>query len=86
MTDVRGNLHNPSDGRFAGHLLSETGADVLDSFEDCDPDWIADCPACGEPADYCTGHGEIGDPKGAALLAAHDDNDHSMCVADCHTD
>lgn len=26
------------------------------------------CPACGESPDYCQGHGEIGDPEGAAIL------------------
>lgn len=40
------------------------------------------CPACGSPIDYCQGHGEMGDPVGAAVLAAHDDGDHS----DCHPD
>jgi hypothetical protein len=37
------------------------------------------CPACGDPIDYCQGHGEIGDPAGFAILAAHDDDDHSGC-------
>ena len=37
------------------------------------------CPACGAPIDYCTGHGEIGDPRGASILAAHDDGDHKRC-------
>jgi|GEM_PF-2563844 len=40
------------------------------------------CPACGDPIDYCQGHGEIGDPAGFARLEAHDDGDHS----DCHPD
>lgn len=26
------------------------------------------CPACGEPIDWCRGHGEIGDPEGRAIL------------------
>lgn len=26
------------------------------------------CPACGDPIDYCQGHGEIGDPEGYAIL------------------
>ena len=30
------------------------------------------CQACDEPIDYCQGHGEIGDPFGAAILAAED--------------
>ncbi|HUV09355.1 MAG TPA: hypothetical protein VMX12_00135 [Acidimicrobiia bacterium] len=37
------------------------------------------CPACGEPIDYCRGHGEIGDPIGFEALARHDDGDHSWC-------
>jgi hypothetical protein len=52
----------------------------------CDPDEgdetsddVSRCPACGDPIDYCTGHGEIGDPAGAAILARHDDGDHSWC-------
>lgn len=47
-----------------------------DTFEDD----TARCPACADPIDYCQGHGEIGDPAGAAILAAHDNGDH----ADCH--
>lgn len=37
------------------------------------------CPACGQPIDYCQGHGEIGDPQGAAILAAHDEGNHMLC-------
>lgn len=43
------------------------------------------CPACGDLPDYCQGHGAIGDPAGAAILAAHDDGDHAGCVVDCDT-
>lgn len=39
------------------------------------------CPACGSPVDYCLGHGEIGDPRGAAVLEAHDFGEHSTCHA-----
>jgi len=39
------------------------------------------CPACGEPIDYCTGHGVIGDPRGASILKAHDDGRHGRCDA-----
>ena len=31
------------------------------------------CPACGEPADYCQGHGEIGDPEGFAIVQEWED-------------
>lgn len=37
------------------------------------------CPACGSSIDYCQGHGELGDPTGAAILAAHGAGDHSRC-------
>ena len=39
------------------------------------------CPACGEPIDYCRGHGEIGDPTGALVLKLHDLDEHMMCDA-----
>lgn len=39
----------------------------------------AACPACGQPIDYCQGHGPSGDPAGFAILQAHDDDDHSRC-------
>lgn len=35
------------------------------------------CPACGDPIDYCQGHGPIADPRGWALLEAHDNDNHS---------
>lgn len=41
------------------------------------------CPACGEPIDYCQGHGEIGDPEGFRVLQRHDLGDHSGCQLDC---
>jgi hypothetical protein len=40
---------------------------------------VSICPACGEPIDYCQGHGEIGDPDGFAILEAHDNDDHGEC-------
>jgi hypothetical protein len=43
------------------------------------------CPACGDPIDYCPGHGETGDPAGFAILQAHDIGDHAECnPAGCH--
>lgn len=47
--------------------------------DDDDPEPVSCCPACGDPIDYCQGHGEIGDPAGRAILDAHDDGDHSQC-------
>lgn len=40
---------------------------------------VSRCIACGDPIDYCQGHGMIGDPTGYAILQAHDDGDHSGC-------
>lgn len=40
------------------------------------------CPACGQPMDYCQGHGEIGDAAGHAILEAHDDGNHYGCHPD----
>lgn len=45
-------------------------------------EYVSRCPACGDVIDYCQGHGEIGDPIGAAVLAAHDMGRHR----DCHPD
>jgi hypothetical protein len=42
----------------------------------------ARCPACGDPIDYCTGHGPIGDPVGADILARHDAGEHDACNVD----
>lgn len=44
------------------------------------------CVACGATMDFCPGHGEIGDPIGNAILKAHDNEDHTMCVLDCHNE
>lgn len=53
--------------------------EVHSPLEECDPDLISRCPACGEPMDYCLGHGEIGDPAGFAILKAHDEGIHTDC-------
>lgn len=37
------------------------------------------CAACGEPIDYCRGHGQIGDPYGHTILWLHDHDDHERC-------
>jgi len=46
---------------------------------DHEAEYIAHCPACGDPIDYCQGHGIIGDPSGARILALHDDGSHVHC-------
>lgn len=40
---------------------------------------VSTCPACAQPIDFCPGHGEIGDPDGAATLRRHDEGDHVTC-------
>lgn len=59
----------------------EDRAEALDALTgESEPE----CPACGEGIQWCQGHGEIGDPDGAAILAAHDEGDHSRClIEDC---
>jgi hypothetical protein len=58
-----------------------------DTDDDDGPtDDTAACVACGDAIDYCRGHGPSGDPAGAAILAAHDDDDHAEChPAGCET-
>ena len=34
---------------------------------------IDSCPACGDEPQYCQGHGDIGDPEGAAILQEWED-------------
>ena len=55
--------------------LNDYPADV----EDDEEEYVSVCPACGEFIDYCLGHGDMGDPDGAAILDAHDDGIHDGC-------
>ncbi|WNM65015.1 hypothetical protein SEA_MASELOP_92 [Rhodococcus phage Maselop] len=55
----------------------EPDDDDTDPDDDGEP--VSRCVACGEIIDYCTGHGEIGDPDGARIIDAHDDGDHTGC-------
>ncbi len=58
--------------------MSDWVSDALNDMED-----ESRCPACGDPIDYCQGHGEIGDPAGARILAAHyDEDEHGECHPD----
>lgn len=50
---------------------------------DCNAETEARCVVCGDPASFCQGHGEIGDPVGFAVLQRHDAGDHGGCVTDC---
>jgi len=56
-------------------LLHATDGDLI-AFCNCD----SHCPVCGDPGDYCQGHGEIGDPVGFDILQRHDNEDHSDCI------
>lgn len=38
------------------------------------------CPVCGDPVDYCPGHGLMGDPSGWLTLRLHDRDIHTRCV------
>ena len=41
------------------------------------------CPACGDPFDYCTGHGVMGDPSGFEVIVRHyEQDDHTLCHPD----
>ena len=54
----------------------------LGPLDEAEEEYVSRCPACGDVIDYCQGHGEMGDPAGFAILAAHDDDDHSECDPD----
>lgn len=61
---------------------------IIDEVDSLADGWIQEptCPACGNPIDYCQGHGEIGDPVGHDVLYLHDEGYHRLCHAnaDCH--
>lgn len=58
---------------------------VAPTLDSDGPNYSADDPAygyclvCGDPVDYCPGHGETGDPAGFAIIQQHDLGDHSHC-------
>jgi hypothetical protein len=56
---------------------AEANDEQPDEDDEDDEQPFETCPVCGEPIDYCLGHGEIGDPEGHARLLeieAEDDN------------
>ena len=67
-------------------LTCEIDLNDYPSDEDEDEEYVSVCPACGEFIDYCHGHGVIGDPAGAAILDAHNLDDHALCVIDCDSE
>lgn len=67
-----------NDMKMANHI------DDMDAFVDQmpqpePPERGEPCPACGMTTDYCSGHGEIGDPDGAFILQMHDEEIHEAC-------
>lgn len=57
-------------------------ANLAELFGDDEPtDDVERCHVCGEPNDYCQGHGETGDPRGWRIALAHDFGDHTECHA-----
>lgn len=62
-----------------GVLMYDEDADELIDYDDGEFIAGGGCPACGDPIDYCQGHGEIGDPIGAMILKQHDDGFHDGC-------
>lgn len=41
---------------------------------------VSYCVACGEPIDYCQGHGQLADPNGFYILRRHHELDfHDTC-------
>jgi hypothetical protein len=65
--------------RYHKHGPSSDPYDVEQREMRDDEEYIARCPACGDPIDYCQGHGQIGDPVGYRILACHDRDDHGGC-------
>lgn len=59
--------------------MSEYENFVARQYNSDEAEYESRCPVCGDPADYCLGHGEIGDPAGYGILVAHDNGDHSSC-------
>lgn len=90
MTD---RIHYHAPGRcfagciaFDGDLRQITLTDVLartlevfaEHFQSSE--WrISNCPVCGDPSDYCPGHGSIGDPEAHLALLAHEQGQHRWC-------
>lgn len=67
--------------QFDRVAFMETTYDT-DPWYDEDYELDAPCPACGNPLDYCSGHGLIGDPAGFEILVAHEDGNHYGCHPD----
>lgn len=54
-------------------------ANLTELFGDGEADDVERCHVCGEPNDYCQGHGELGDSRGWSIALAHDFGDHQQC-------
>jgi len=70
---------------IAGHVDDMDAYEAKHRGEPEQVDDITFCPACNQPHDYCSGHGQIGDPVGFEVLRRHDADDHEDCgsMADC---
>jgi hypothetical protein len=79
MSDLHADRH---------HLAIEQHRDQVadEDYRDMLAEALSRCPVCGDVIDYCQGHGPIGDPVGARILAAHDDGDHDRCHPDAGCD
>lgn len=71
-----------SDMKMAQHVSdTDEFVPMMEQF----PEQGERCCVCGSEVDYCSGHGEIGDPVGFEVLLKHEDDDHEDChmLADC---
>lgn len=64
---------------MAVQIRQKFAASIVDDDDEDFGELISYCPACGQPIDYCQGHGEIGDPVGFETLRLHDIDIHVRC-------
>ena len=63
-------LHGPIDA-YSVETRALDWLIAAETYGDTDEeaDYYPSCRVCGDPIDYCTGHGEIGDPEGYRRLS-----------------
>ena len=76
------NLPHPDGDTWLVDIGSFTITDLGPVEPEMEPEASFGCPACGEPSDYCQGHGETGDPDGHRVLTRHDEDIHDECHPD----
>lgn len=72
---------NGEDAHLESAYEDRQSQEIMDLL-DWGDDWYEDdvrCPACGDTPQYCQGHGEMGDPRGYAILECHDGGEHDEC-------